>query len=89
MNRKTLLIAILSGIMLVTNFVLFRNNVNLEQDKKNLIHQNDSLINKINLNPPIREDNVMLYIYQESYLKLLEEHPDCAKNYSEIMSKYE
>lgn len=89
MDRKTLLIAILSGIMLVTNFVLFRKNVNLEQDKKNLKAQNDSLTVKINENPPIREDNVTLYIYQESFLELLKTHPDCAKKYSEIMSKYE
>ena len=89
MDRKILMIAILSGIMLVSNFVLFQNNVKLTSEKRNLKVQNDSLIVKINQNSPIREDNVTLYIYQESFLELIKTHPDCAKEYSKIMSKYE
>ena len=89
MDRKTLMIAILSGIMLVSNFVLFRINMSLKDDKRNLKAQNDSLTSKINQNPPIREDNVTLYIYQESFLELIKTHPDCAREYSKIISKYE
>jgi len=89
MDKKTLLTAILSGILLISTFVFFKNNVKLKDENKNLQIQNDSLMSKINKNPPIKEDNVTLYIYEESFLELIKTHPDCAKQYSEIMSKYE
>ena len=89
MDRITKIIMIFCIFLIVTDVFIVSKNYKYVSENKTLRIHIDSLTKKIDENPPIKETDVLLNIYEESYLELLKKHPDCARKYSEIMSKYE
>jgi len=89
MDRITKIIMIFCIFLIVTDVFIVSKNYKYVSENKTLRVQIDSLTLKINQNPPVKETNVLLKIYEESFLQLIKTHPDCAKEYSKIMSKYE
>ena len=89
MDRLTKIVMVVCIFLTITDLFVISKNYKYSSENKALKIQVDSLTKKVNENPPIKENDVLLNIYEESYLELTKKHPDCARKYSEIMSKYE
>ena len=89
MDRLTKIVMVFCIFLTITDLFVISKNYKYSSENKALKIQVDSLTKKVNENPPIKENDVLLNIYEESYLELTKKHPDCARKYSEIMSKYE
>jgi len=89
MNTITKICIVFCVTFIFIDIFVMSKNYKCFSENKALRIQVDSLTKKVNENPPIKENDVLLNIYEESYLELTKKHPDCARKYSEIMSKYE
>jgi hypothetical protein len=85
------IIAVLGAIIIGLIVLTFNNSKKLITQINKLEQENVALRKKLSETPPPPPipSNRTLDVYNKSFLMLMKEHPDCARNFAMIMSTYE